>query len=253
MADYSNLAKAIRRSLESSCSAQGSRAYSKNITNTGKLCDMVIPVGLDTVEIPVFVLGDFAYITGNSECKNTDAIVVNLMSFDVNSSYKSLDADIRNTLYSDYRGIELRKLLSTSNYDHPYYITRGIIFNDRFQPVLMLSWQLEKTSKAEEDPVYTFSRPILRIHPDIFINKGDAMERFIVNKILPAALNVQNVYTPFVYSTISCLKEAGRVFRLKVEIDRCPFTIETPDVPSITTENKELLNIALTHIDEALI
>lgn len=238
-----NLEGIIRNCFEYPIGSYCYAAFDYTIPN--KLCNMVIPITGDCLEIPVFLLEEFLRTKVNKE-NPVDAFVVKLNTVHRVSDYKSIDAIMRNVLHSTYRSCRLVKIISTGTHGKTYYGTLGAIFNENYQPIAMCSWQVMKTSSG----TLKYLKPILRVNPCSFINKSDSVERYIVNKLVPTALRIPDVYAP--YTRCSDRGNNTTLFKIKVEIDQCPFTIERPDAPSISTTNRNLLDIALNNIDEVV-
>ena len=115
----------------------------------------------------------------------------------------------------------------------------------------MLSWELKKIYRDDEqDPFrYKFISPILRVAPEVFINKSNTVERFIINQILPTALSITYLSSPIFHRSMIYESNSGNC-KVKVLIEKIPFIIKETDVPSISTTNEELLGTALNYIDE---
>lgn len=119
----------------------------------------------------------------------------------------------------------------------------------------MLSWELKKIYRDDEqDPFrYKFIRPILRVAPEVFINKSNTVERFIINQIIPTALSITYLSSPEFYNCkIYDSNSYNCNTKVKVLIEKIPFIIKEADVPSISTTNEELLGTALNYIDEII-
>lgn len=221
-------------------------------TRTTSALFMEIPINQDIIEVPAFAFD--AFLDVNRQSLHTDMLVAELYSCGLSSGYKSLDAIMRDCLSTKFSK-HLTKV-SIFNAADTYYCTFGTIFNSNFKPLMMLSWILEKKSDGEDRIKYYYKRPILRINPGVCVSKEDAIQRFIVNKALVSSLNIL-VYTPYHSNTAFFLEQEAPFshkssWQVKVEIDECPFTIKKSEVPSISVTNKDLLQLALDHIDELL-
>ena len=75
------------------------------------------------------------------------------------------------------------------------------------------------------------------------------MSKYIINKIIPVGALV-SVTHPFIFKYQLIETDLSHLYSVKVEIDDIPFRIVDTEAPSISTTNKELLDIALDHIDE---
>jgi hypothetical protein len=218
---------------------------------------MVVPISEDAFTVPIFALSSFM---NNLTCDNigeAKTLAVNLYNLGYKASYKSLDSNIRSTFKIAFSHSHLIKLASYSP-SQTFYSTYGAIFDKDFQPIMMLLWQLEKIPQDEGDwPLkYTFVKPMLWIAPKVFVNKDTAVERYIINKILPTILDINYIARPriisdrirkFIYPS-----DRGYIDTVKVEIDKCPYKFKETDVPSISTTNENLLKVALDNIEEVV-
>lgn len=213
---------------------------------------MVIPIDKERFEIPAFALYalDKAYPSQNV---TFEEIVVKLNYVGVNSYYKTMDAAIRDALVHAYSSTRLHRLPRTGDPERTYYVTQGGIFDNDFNPVMLLTWELEKvpntTSLRGFD--YMFRKPILRVIPKVIINKSNALERYIVNKILPNVLNIYSISKP--YMSLPFFTANNNIttdFKPKVVIEKIPFEIKKADVPSVSTTNETLMKVALDNLEE---
>lgn len=227
----------------------------QGFSSIGKVSFMPIPLTGDYIELPTMVTYSLPTI-GEKILKKEpiDALVANLNNTGGYSPYKSVEACIKDIFSVSYETCRLRKLTNIKDSEKLYYGTYGAIFDECFKPIVMLSWELKKVYRDDEqNPFrYQFFKPILRVAPEVFINKSNAVERFITNKIVPTALSISNIYCPFIGLNRGFDMNTNSNLRIKVLIEDCPFIIKEVDVPSISTTNEELLRTALNHIDELI-
>ena len=204
---------------------------------------MEIPVDSDVFEVPLFAFRTFCYMLDKGI--NASTIVAALYSCGAESSYKSIEAIMRNVLYTTF-GCHLSKIQidGTSNI---YYATMGAVFDKDLNPLMVMSWQMERQNDEREP--YNFKRPILHITPISFVRKEDPVQRFLVGKMLTTALDM-DIPEPYLFTNRLHFKTNESSFKIKVEIDDCPFNIKGVDVPSISVTNENLLQLAAEHIDE---
>ena len=238
------------------CIAADSYSISRSISFTDKSSYMLIPVTGDNIEIPTMAMYSLPTLENKILQKEPiDALVVNLNNNGGYSSFKSASASIRDAFTVLYKNAHLRKLVTVGDPEKTYYGTYGAIFDENFKPIVMLSWELKKIYRDDDqDPFrYKFIRPILRVAPEVFINKSNTVERFIINQIIPTALSVIYLSSPRCYrSVIYESNSANCNTKVKVLIEKIPFIIKETDVPSISTTNEELLGTALNYIDEII-
>jgi hypothetical protein len=204
---------------------------------------MEIPVDSDVFEVPLFAFHKFCNMLDKGI--NASTIVATLYSCGAESSYKSIEAIMRNVLYTTF-DCHLSKILidDTSNI---YYATMGAVFDKDLNPLMVMSWQMERQNDEREP--YSFKRPILHITPMSFVRKEDPVQRFLVGKMLTTALDM-DIPEPYLFTNRLHFKTNESSFKIKVEIDDCPFNIKGVDVPSISVTNENLLQLAAEHIDE---
>lgn len=234
------------------CVAADTYDISRSISFTDKSSYMLIPVTGDNIEIPTMAMFSLPTLENKILQKEPiDALVVNLNNNGGYSSFKSVSASIRDAFTVLYKNAHLRKLVTVGDPEKTYYGTYGAIFDENFKPIVMLSWELKKIYRDDEqDPFrYKFISPILRVAPEVFINKSNTVERFIINQILPTALSITYLSSPIFHRSMIYESNSGNC-KVKVLIEKIPFIIKETDVPSISTTNEELLGTALNYIDE---
>ena len=205
---------------------------------------MEIPVDSDVFEVPLFAFRTFCYMLDKGI--NASTIVASLYSCGAESSYKSIEAIMRNVLYTTF-GCHLSKI-QIDGISNIYYATMGAVFDKDLNPLMVMSWQMERQN--EERLTYNFKRPILHITPMSFVRKEDPVQRFLDGKMLTTALDM-DITTPNSICASGVQFRINRsFFKIKVEIDDCPFNIKGVDVPSISVTNENLLQLAAEHIDE---
>lgn len=227
------------------CFQYGYRDTYGNATNNPGIEDnityMEIPVSDDNFEIPVFALNQLRQV-------HTDSLlVVRLKYVNAITTYKALDTGVRDILHKDFENCRLIKI-PTKPQEPIYYGTYGAIFDKDFKPVVMLMWEISKVKDEESETKYKFIRPILRIHPSVFINRGNSVERYIINKLIPAALGNTCIYSPS--TNRAFIQNDVYRFNLHVEISNFTFNLKKPSVPTISTTNEDLLKVALDNLDE---
>lgn len=234
------------------CVAADNYSISRSISFTDKSSYMLIPVTGDNIEIPTMAIYSLPTLENKILQKEPiDALVVNLNNNGGYSSFKSVSASIRDAFTVLYKNAHLRKLVTVGDPEKTYYGTYGAIFDENFEPIVMLSWELKKIYRDDDQDSfrYKFIRPILRVAPEVFINKSNTVERFIINQIIPTALSVTYLSSPIFHRSMVYESNSGNC-KVKVLIEKIPFIIRETDVPSISTTNEELLGTALNYIDE---
>lgn len=236
------------------CVAADTYSISRSISFTDKSSYMLIPVTGDNIEIPTMAMFSLPTLENKILQKESiDALAVNLNNNGGYSTFKSVSASIRDAFTVLYKNAHLRKLVTVGDPEKTYYGTYGAIFDENFKPIVMLSWELKKIYRDDEqDPFrYKFISPILRVAPEVFINKSNTVERFIINQIIPTALSITYLSSPIFHRSMIYESNSGNC-KVKVLIEKIPYIIKETDVPSISTTNEELLGTALNYIDEII-
>lgn len=220
---------------------------------TDKSSYMVIPISSENIEIPIMALYMSTIENQIKARGDLDAIVVNLDNIGGYTMYKSASAAIRDVFNTLYRNVHLRRIMSVGDPEKIYYGTYGAIFDENFKPVVMLSWEMKRIHQDDENtPIkFKFIRPILRVAPEVLINKSNVIERFIINQIIPTSLTLNYISSPSTYRT-TIYEDNDRDEKIKVIIEDIPFVVREADVPSVSTTNEELLDIASNYIDEVV-
>lgn len=210
---------------------------------------MVIPITDSTFEIPVFALDAFErapLIDTNS----SDCMVSQVKNTSLKSIYKTLNSAIKEVLGTNLFTDKLI-LLPQKDGEPSYYGTRGALFDAQYTPVLMMTWEVSKFFDTESNRHrFKFVQPVLRVAPYIITNKDDSIQRFIINRIIPASLNYK-VLAPNIHDNFK-REDDNFLFPVKVIIDNFPFDMIKVSTPSISTTDKELRQVALDNIDELM-
>lgn len=237
---------------------RGNYAYSRSTSRSARIDGQVkyltIPLDTEVFELPTFVYNSFVSNLRDDRkfYDQVDSIIVTLEEADRKGPYKTLDANMKNLL--DIKFSKLIKLEIENG--GVYFVTNGAVFNEEFFPVAMMSWQLRRgkaiDDNGEEFINYKHIRPILRIDPICFA-KNDSVQRYIVGKLLNSVLDLEvtndSIYTdsyPILYRS----NDIAFSDKVKVEIDFSPFEMRGVEIPSISTTNQSLIQVALDNIEE---
>ena len=198
-------------------------------------------------EIPVCLLYDFTNRDNRRIIGQEGVTLVKpLRTGNKQSRYKSIERAMQDALTMPFQDYLWTSLVKEGTETILYYVTNGMILNADLYPIMVASWEMEYT----EDRL-RYVRPVLRISPECFINTTGAMEKLIVRKILPVALQ-EKVPSYLGGSEESCIETDSLLRPIKVEIENIPFCIKEVDTPSISTSNKALLQIGLDNLEELL-
>lgn len=206
---------------------------------------VIVPVSDDVFEVPVFVF-DSSSVIDEIRKGTVTTVVADVNYRDVHSHYKSVFSTYCSAITENFIDTGLIKIPSKEN-EGDCYITHGAIFDSRLNPLLVLTWKVERKVPVGDESYKNSLNclcPIVRIAPQVILEKNNAVNRCIVNKVLPSVLSLTNVHTSGNYS---------KTFQPKVIIDSIPFTVRKPSVPSVNTTNDDLIHSALDHFDDFIL
>ena len=210
-----------------------------------------IPVNGQSFEIPTFAMR--SYIDNFPNSNSIDAIVVALTTLGRLPRYKTLDRYMREILRQSYNNHKLVQLdvKRCDGVVRPYYGTHGAVFDSDLSPVAMFSWELEKRPTEEGHTGILLKTPILRISRKCFYNQDDAMLRFISKKFVNSVLEDRsNLSFYFPLEVRRYIIPVGMRKDVRVIIDNDFPNLKKASIPSISTTNDKLLEVAVNHIDE---
>lgn len=216
---------------------------------------MVIPVTGHHFEVPIFVLQNFNNLVAKDREYKEEAMVVKLDSYGFSSRYKSVERAMTDVIIQRFSSRLAVLAVNHGTENIMYYGTMGALFNSSLKPMMICSYLIERLEDTQEDSpdpfiIYRLVRPIIRVSPEVFLDKKGAVEKIINNKILTECLSQYASLPP--QFLIDHLEIPDGRTTVKVEIDSFPFSIQATDRPSISTTNKELLQVAIDHIHEII-
>ena len=217
---------------------RAARRLGESISN----CDTAyieIPITPSVFEVPLFAVSELNRILTQGY-NQQDAIVACLKRGKLVSRYTTVNRIMQDALRSSIRSGLVPVSTKGSDGNVDYFVTSGAIFDRHLNALAICSWLIENN-----DGVFGFVKPVLRVNPSCYLNKSDQMEKFIVNKLMDISLTWE-----MVPPTVSCINRQHYDTSVKVEISESPFAISKPGVPSINTTTSELIQIAIDHRDE---
>lgn len=222
---------------------------------------MDIPINQEVFEIPLLALDTFVNVIKNHTDDTTSFIAVSLNTVGREPRYKTVDRFMRDVLLEGYKGSRLIKLEVKQDSDTVlYYGTQGAVFDKEFNPIMICSYQIQRLERTvevnagEPDRIeyqYKLLRPILRVDPQVYLRKGNPLEKFIANKMVNGCLEDTFNLPPDHMLCRNFIRNDEKL-PVKVIIDTCPFRPHQADTPSISTTNQKLLQVAIDHIDELI-
>lgn len=238
------------RDLFNGGTAYGS-GYNVNTEDSIVVKYMEIPLHGDVFEVPILALIAFEDSLDRLTGASPDAMVIKLNTDHRVSIYKSLERNMRDILidpFVEHRLIPIK--VPEGDRTIIYYGTQGAIFKEDLTPMMLCSYLIERVA-VDGGVKYKILKPVLRITPTVYMHRTLPMEKFIINKMLPACLEdvvelpYNNLFSRGLFLPFDRSREI-----VKVEIDTFPFVVRQSDTPSISTTNQQLLQLAIDHIDE---
>jgi hypothetical protein len=209
---------------------------------------MEIPTDKEQFELPLFAMHAFAIKQSMDRSKPIDMITAELSCSNVQSRYRTMESTFKDLIDSRFTTYRLSRM-QVKEGEPMYYVSNGVVFDAHFHPVMMLSWIIERV--GDDTALFNCIRPILRIDPVCFIQKEDSVQKFLCGKFLTTALNLK-VCNPSLYlsTTPRVFTTKSTEWKVRTEIEECPFSIKYADAPSISTDNQSLIKAALDNIDD---
>ena len=251
----------VRRMFQNNSGSQYSIPRRRgDLDYDNRLKYMEIPILHEFFEIPLFALTTFINLVNSKKIENVEAIVTCLNTENRIPRYKTIDRAMRDILNETYdRSRLVRMDIGTGENRTFYYVTHGAVFDKDFIPIMLSTWQVRRQAfPSEYDDngrwlyKYEFIKPIVHIDSQTFLWKEDQMKRFICNKLANVCLEDKVTYPNHfqTYDTHFIGHSTDATISVKIDIDEIPFTVFETDTPSISTTNKQLLQLAIDHIDE---
>lgn len=218
--------------------SSGGGYYSSDFPITLPHRYLEMPIQKETIEIPIIALSAFLDTVGRGE-KMPDAYVHKLPQRIREFRYKSLDANMRNALVGSLLcGIKIKR----GGEDHYYYLDRGVIYNENLEIMMLCSWVIKPEVK-EGTTVYRIQYPLIRVDARCVTPPDDPMKRYIMNKIVPTAVQT----SMYLYREQNIIMDTHGM-NPQIIIGEMPYKLKIPDMPSINTSNKELIEIVTNHL-----
>lgn len=189
------------------------------------------PCNTETFEVPIAALRDIGQFF------NYDLITMNLRFVGWKSTYASVDSIVRDVLYGTTENCLVKMSVPNSKI---YYGACGLILDgETLNPVMMMSWIVRKCIFQTG---LDYIKPVMRIDPCCFIDKEDAVQRYIINKLNTTVLNTELRTTP--------LGDIVAGIKPQVIIEKSPFKFKRVTEPTINTTSRELAQVALDYLDD---
>lgn len=237
--------------------------HSNDCDNSSKLTKKVfmeIPITGDRFEVPCFAIKEFISCYVNNTVP--DYIIAELSFNNYISSYKSVERALRDVLRGSFNVPKLVKIETKKGEQAiNYYGTAGALFDKNLKPLFIASWVFKRIPVIEDGiqkSKYMLDYPVLRVNPETFIAQSDPVEKFVSNKLLKVV--IQEKVKLFIPSNPNLQSLTATTnnnsYQVRVEIVdsklNSTFSFKEVNVPSISTTNEYLTQIAMQHIEDTV-
>jgi hypothetical protein len=127
-----------------------------------------------------------------------------------------------------------------------YYGGKGILLDSNYNIVLLAvvrgTWKLNDTKGIN------YKQYIVKLSPDLFSEKKDALYRYIVNKVMPSYIG-HEVNTDYYNRGINKLSLESNKIIFTIESDLNRYIVK-PKVPNINTTNEDYNQVLLDNIED---
>lgn len=203
-----------------------------------KLC--VIDLTGDTIEIPVFAktIVEDTIINRASITK----VVLPLYSNSNTYNRRTADSIIRSFFIRGNLSERLQKVVTNKN--EVYYGMKGIILDEHFNPLIMVTITLDRESRM-------YKKVTIYIHPEVFLNTSGLIHKSIIKKIIPFYISYNEDLS---YRGRRAYYRVENSVRPQVVIeDAAKKFIQSPSRPSPQSFTDDKLNqLMIENIDEIL-
>ena len=201
-----------------------------------KLC--VIDLTGDTIEIPLFAKGVVEDIIINN--LSITKVVLPLYS-NSDTNKRTADSIIRSFFIRGNLTERLQKVVTNKN--EVYYGMKGIILDEHFNPLIMITISLDKESKI-------YKKVTIYIHPEVFLNTNGLIHKAIIKKLIPFYISYNENLS---YSGRAHYRIENSVRPQVVIEDAAKKFIQSPNKPSPQSYTDDKLNqLMIENIDDIL-
>lgn len=216
---------------------------------------LITKVNGDEIEIPMIAREHIEQIiSGNmspsSGTLSVHTIILPLYENSIPQERRTFDSFIRQFFTTTDYGRRLQKI--TSNKGEVYYGGRGLIFDDRYNPLMVCTLKAKKVQVAEGTFKVAYFRPIVYINPIVFTESDKLINKGIIKKIIPYYTGRGIIFPNSRYDTFCDLTNEENE-KAAVIIDNPDRFFVKPTVPKPQSCTTESLNECLVNnIDDIL-
>ena len=204
---------------------------------------LIVKVDGDEVEIPVIAREHFEGIISNgiwySSVKKIKTIILPLYENSIPQNRRTFDSFMRQFFSTSY---DNRLIKVTSNKGEVYYGGRGLIFDYRYNPLILCTLRAKRVlEEGNIHPQMVYYRPVIYVSPTVFEESDRLVNKGIIKKLIPYCVNRGIVFPSSRYGFRS-IPEDNKAMVIVDKLDR--FFIK-PIAPKPQNDIEESLNECL--------
>jgi len=213
-----------------------------------------IPIDKECFDVPLFAIDAFHDLVTCGRDSRTDFIVAKLYTEGREPRYTTLSNFMPLVLLSEFKREHLIKLPVRQKDDTIYYYgTNGAVFDADFNIIMLVSWRIARTVNINGDPAYKFLNPVIYVNPRCVEEPDDPMKRYIMKKIVPTFSSLDTLAPSYFYRDSPKFimdDDSWYGYEVKIEMCKSTFKSKVAHLPSFSTSNEKLCQLALEHINE---
>lgn len=149
---------------------------------------LVTKVGGDEIEVPVIARLTIEKIISDTIFRHTgvsgiQTIVLPLYEDCVPQYKRTFDSSIRQFFVNTRYDAMLQKIVS--NRGEVYYGSRGLILDDRYNPLIMCVLKARKQVQESNTFKMAYFRPVIYVNPIVFTEPNKLINKGIIKKLIP--------------------------------------------------------------------
>lgn len=204
---------------------------------------LIVKVDSDEVEIPVIAREHFEKIIFNgishSSIEKIKTIILPLYENSIPQDRRTFDSFMRQFFSTSYNN---RLIKITSNKGEVYYGGRGLIFDYRYNPLILCTLRAKRVLKEGNIyPQMVYCRPVIYVSPKVFEESDRLINKGIIKKLIPYCVN-REMRFPSPMHGFRSIPEDSKAMVIVDKLDR--FFIK-PIAPKPQNDIEESLNECL--------
>lgn len=205
---------------------------------------LIVKVDGDEVEIPVIAREHFERIIFDgircSSVEKIKTIILPLYENSIPQDRRTFDSFMRQFFSMSY---DSRLIKITSNKGEVYYGGRGLIFDYKYNPMILCTLRAKRVLEERGDrfPQMVYYRPVIYVSPKVFEESDRLINKGIIKKLIPYCVN-RNILFPSPRQGFKSIPEDSKAMVIVDKLDR--FFIK-PIAPKPQNDIEESLNECL--------